>query len=72
MGVNVLSSYYLQSTLRTKESLILSLLRNIFLSGICILVLPIFLPANTLWIIMPIVECFVFLLSLPYLLKEYR
>lgn len=41
LGINLLTSYYLQSVLRAKESLCISLLRNIFLSSICIMVFPI-------------------------------
>lgn len=40
MGTNMLTLYYLQSILRVKKSLCISLLRNIILSSAAILVFP--------------------------------
>lgn len=63
-GVNLLTSYYLQAILKSKQSLCISLLRNIFLSSICILVFPVCFGGNSLWIVMPIVEILVLFVSL--------
>lgn len=67
MGINLLTSYYLQSILNTKKSLCISLLRNIILSGIAILIFPLLFGANSLWLVMPVVEVIVFVVSIVFL-----
>ena len=67
MGINLLTSYYLQSVLNTKKSLCISLLRNIILSGIAILVFPLLFGGNSLWLVMPVVEVIVFVVSIVFL-----
>ncbi len=69
MGINLLSSYYFQAVLRVKESLCISLLRNIILSGVAIIGFPLVFGANSLWLVMPVVECLVLCLSI-YSLKK--
>ncbi len=64
MGINLLSSYYLQSILCVKGSLSISLLRNIFLSSAAILIFPVLFGGYSLWLVMPIVEYLVLLFSL--------
>lgn len=68
MGINLLTSYYLQAVLKGRQSLCISLLRNIILSCICILIFPILFAPGSLWVVMPFVEIFVLLFSLSYLL----
>ena len=63
MGINLLSSYYLQSVLKIRSSLCISLLRNIFLSSIAILTFPLMLGGDSLWFVMPVVEIVVFFVS---------
>ena len=67
MGMNLLTSYYLQSILRVKQSLCISLLRNVFLSSIAILVFPGIFGGGSLWVVMPIVEFLVLILSMVFL-----
>lgn len=67
MGINLLTSYYLQSILNTKKSLCISLLRNIILSGIAILVFPLLFGGHSLWLVMPVVEVIVFVVSMIFL-----
>lgn len=64
MSINVLTTYYLQSVMRTKESLLISALRNIVLSAAGIIAVPLFLPANCLWGVMPVVEIIVLVISI--------
>lgn len=71
MGINLLTSYYLQSVMCVKQSLTISLLRNILLSGIGILLFPLMLGGNSLWLVMPTVEIVVLLLSAVFL-KQHR
>lgn len=71
MGINLLTSYYLQSVMCVKQSLTISLLRNILLSGIGILIFPLMLGGNSLWMVMPTVEIVVLLFSAVFL-KQHR
>lgn len=70
MGINLLTSYYLQSILSVNKSLCISLLRNVILSSIAIIAFPLIFGKNSLWTVMPIVECIVLLLSLLFLKKQ--
>lgn len=64
MGINLLSSYYLQSVLSVKRSLCISLLRNIILSSVAILTFPLMFDGNSLWFVMPVVEVVVLFVSI--------
>ena len=64
MGINLFTSYYLQSILNVKRSLCISLLRNVLLSGIAILTFPLL---DSLWIVMPVVEGLVLVVSVAFL-----
>ena len=67
MGVNLLTSYSLQSILSVKKSLCISLLRNVILSSVSILALPLIFGGNVLWMVMPVVELVVLVLSAAFL-----
>ena len=67
MGINLLTSYYLQTILNVRKSLFISLLRNIFLSGMVILIFPLLFVDNSLWKVMPIVEVLVLIVSVVFL-----
>ncbi|MDO5292649.1 MAG: MATE family efflux transporter [bacterium] len=69
-GYSLLSSYYLQSVLKTKESLIVSTMRTVILSSILILTLPLIFSSNVIWLCMPITELVVFVLSFYYVKKN--
>ena len=69
MGINLLTSYYLQSILSVKRSLFISLLRNVILSSAAILTVPLIFGGNSLWLVMPVVECLVLVLSVVFLRK---
>lgn len=56
MGINLLTSYYLQSVLSVKKSLCISLLGNVILSSVAILVCPLLFGGNSLWLVMPVVR----------------
>lgn len=66
MGPNLLTSYYLQSILSVKSSLFISLLRNVILSSAAILTFPLIFGGNSLWLVMPVVECLVLVLSVVF------
>ena len=67
MGINLLTSYYLQSILNVKRSLCISLLRNVLLSGIAILTFPLLFGGDSLWRVMPVVEVLVLVVSVVFL-----
>lgn len=69
MGLNLLTSYYLQSILSVKHSLFISLLRNVMLSSAAILTFPLIFGGNSLWMVMPVVEGLVVILSITFLRK---
>lgn len=70
MGINLLTSYYLQSVLSVKKSLCISLLRNIILSSIGILTFPLMFGADSLWGVMLVVEAIVFVVSMCFVMKK--
>ena len=70
MGLNLLTSYYLQSILSVKRSLFISLLRNVILSSVAILTFPLIFGVNSLWLVMPVVECLVLVLSVVFLRRQ--
>ena len=70
MGINLLTSYYLQSILSVKSSLFISLLRNVILSSTAILTFPLIFGGNSLWLVMPVVECLVLVLSVVFLRSQ--
>ncbi len=72
MGINLLTSYYLQSILVVKESLCISLLRNVILSSVAIITFPILFDGNSLWLVMPVVEAVVLVISILFLVRNRR
>lgn len=67
MGINLLTSYYLQSILNVRKSLCISMLRNIFLSSVAILTFPLLFGGDSLWKVMPVVEVLVLIVSVVFL-----
>lgn len=72
MGMNLLTSYYLQSILSVKKSLFISLLRNVILSSAAILIFPIVFDGDSLWKVMPVVEGVVVVMSVVFLLQPKK
>lgn len=72
MGINLLTSYYLQSVLSVKKSLCISLLRNVILSSAAIIVFPLLFGKTSLWMVMPVVEVAVLVVSILFLLKNNK
>lgn len=56
---NLFSTYYFQSVLQAKISLIVSLMRGIVLSGIMVMILPMIWKPDTIWYSMIITEIIV-------------
>lgn len=69
---NVYSTYYFQAILRTKTSIIISLARGIFISGLLILVLPLILSSNSIWCAIPISELITTIIVVFCMLKKEK
>ncbi|HKL72778.1 MAG TPA: MATE family efflux transporter [Candidatus Onthovivens sp.] len=67
LGISVLSTYYLQSIMRGKMSLLIALLRSIILSGAFLYLLPLVLDLNGVWIALPLSEIIVTTISIIYI-----
>ena len=59
MALNVVSTYYLQSTLQDKKATTVSLLRGLVISGIMIFLLPALVGPGGVWWAMPVAEIIV-------------
>lgn len=53
---NLFVTYYFQSILQTKVSLMISLMRGVVISGALVLVLPLIIGEESIWYAMPITE----------------
>jgi len=70
LGMTVLSTYYLQSTMHKKMSMLVAVLRSIVISGFLLIVLPIRLGILGVWLAMPISELIVAMIGLYYIRKS--
>ena len=70
LGITVLSTYHLQSTMNGTMSTILAVLRSVVISGILLLTLPLYLDIQGVWIAMPISELIVAIIALVYIQKR--
>lgn len=68
MGVNVVSTYYLESVLRPRQSFVISLSRGLVLTGLFVMVLPPVFGVPAIWWTMPLTE----LLTMAYTLYALR
>ena len=64
MGMNVLSTYFLQSVMREKASMTVAMLRSLILSGALLLVLPPVFGLEGVFAAIPAAELIVMLLAL--------
>lgn len=61
---NIFSTYYFQAIMQPKAAFVVSVARGLIISGLCILLLPKLVNANTIWFAMPITELVVMLYAL--------
>ena len=66
-GINVVAGYYLQSILKTAQSVILSLTRGYILCSVLVFVLPAMFGFHAIWYTMPLTEGITVLLSAAFL-----
>ena len=72
MGVNVLSTYYFQSLMKGGYSLAVSMLRNIIISSVLLITLPMFFGGFAIWFAIPITEAVVAVISFILLIKNNK
>lgn len=70
LGVTVLATYYLQSILHGKISMLVALLRSFLVSGPFILIMPLLLDIRGVWLALPVSECVVAAVALCYIKKH--
>lgn len=70
LGVTVLSTYYLQSTMCGKMSTVVSILRSVGISGLLLFVLPLGFDIFGVWLAMPVSELIVAIIALIYIKKK--
>lgn len=72
MGINVVAGYYLQSVMKTKASVAVSLLRGFVLCTILVFALPAIFGFGAIWWTMPITELLVAAAALTVIKKYSR
>ena len=72
MGVNVLSTYYFQSLMKGGYSLAVSMLRNIIISSVLLITLPMLFSGFAIWFAIPITEAVVAVISFILLIKNNK
>lgn len=70
LGINIAATYYLQSAMHSKMSMVVGILRSIVISGLLLVVLPFLLDILGVWLAMPIAELIVMVITLRYIRKE--
>lgn len=70
--VNIYLTFYFQSIMKSKTSIISSLVRGLFLSGLLIIILPLIFGANSIWFTMLVTEIIVAIYSIIFAKKYTR
>lgn len=72
MALNVVATYYLQSTLQDKKATTVSLLRGLVVSGIMIFLLPALLGPEAIWWAMPVSEIIVCAIAMALVFRKVK
>lgn len=72
MNINILMCNYFQSIGREKVSVSISIIRGFLLNIILVLIMPVVLGGNSLWLVVPITEIITFLGICIYLNKKAK
>lgn len=70
LGITVLSTYYLQSTMHDKVSILIAILRSAIISGIFLYILPLLFDINGIWLALPASEWIVAVVAICYIRKQ--
>ncbi len=65
---NIFSTYYFQAIMKPKAAFVVSVARGLVISGILILLLPVAVGADALWLAMPVTE----LLVIFYVIRNFK
>lgn len=72
LPLNIFSTYYFQAIMKPKAAFVVSVARGLVISGILIMVLPVFTGATSLWFAMPVTELFVMVYVVVMILRYTR
>lgn len=72
MGITVLSTYYLQSVMKSKMSVVVAALRSLVISGLLLFILPLFLDLNGVLLALPVSELIVAIIALTYIKGQLK
>lgn len=64
MGINIISSYYMQAVIRNTEAFIISFLRSILFSCTLVFIMPKLFGISGIWTVMPVSEALTAVISL--------
>ena len=70
LGTTVLSTYYLQSTMHDKMSMLIAVLRGIVIDGLLIFLMPTFFGINGVWLALPCSELIVAGIALLFIRRK--
>ena len=70
LGITVLATYHLQSTMHGAMSMMIAILRSVVISGLLLFVLPLLLGIQGVWLAMPVSELVVAIIALVYIQKR--
>ena len=70
MGISILSTYYLQSIMQEKMSMLVALSRSVAISVLLLIVLPLCFGILGVWIALPISELIVAIIAVLYIHKK--
>lgn len=70
MGITVLSTYYLQSIMKSKMSMVIAALRSLIIGELLLFVLPLFFGLNGVLLALPVSELIVTVIALTYIKKS--
>lgn len=69
LGVTVLATYHLQSIMHGRMSMLIAVLRSMVVSGALLLIMPMIMGLQGVWLSMPVSETLVAVLSLAYIVS---
>lgn len=72
MGVNMFATYYFQSIMRSVLATVIAMLRDILLSGLLVIILPIWFGLDGIWWGMVLTEIIVFVITAIYLVTSSK
>ena len=72
MGITVLSTYYLQSVMRSRMSVVIAALRSLVVSGLLLFILPLFFDLNGVLLALPVSELIVAIIALVYIKLQWQ